>query len=34
LPVTGNDDDLVMWSMLLIAFGALSVLSVRRTRLN
>jgi hypothetical protein len=34
LPVTGNDDDLVMWSMLLIAFGALSVLYVRRTRLN
>jgi hypothetical protein len=34
LPVTGNDDDLVMWSMLLIAFGALSVLYVRRTRLS
>ena len=34
LPVTGNDGDLVMWSMLLIAFGALSVLYVRRTRLN
>ena len=34
LPVTGNDDHLVTWSMLLIAFGALSVLSVRRTRLN
>jgi hypothetical protein len=34
LPVTGNDDDLVTWSLLLIAFGALSVLYVRRTRLN
>ena len=34
LPVTGSDDDLVMWSMLLIAFGALSVLYVRRTRLT
>jgi hypothetical protein len=34
LPVTGSDDDLVMWSMLLIAFGALSVLYVRRTRLS
>ena len=34
LPVTGSDDDLVMWSLLLIAFGALSVLYVRRTRLN
>ena len=34
LPETGNDDHLVTWSMLLIAFGALSVLSVRRTRLN
>ena len=34
LPVTGNDDGLVMWSMLLIAFGALSVLYVRRTRLT
>ena len=34
LPVTGNDDHLVTWSMLLIAFGALSVLYVRRTRLN
>ena len=33
LPVTGNDDDLVTWSLLLIAFGALSVLYVRRTRL-
>ena len=34
LPVTGNDDDLVTWSLLLIAFGALSGLYVRRTRLN
>ncbi|MBL6759600.1 MAG: fibronectin type III domain-containing protein [Ilumatobacteraceae bacterium] len=34
LPVTGNDDDLVTWSLLLIAFGALSVMYVRRTRLN
>jgi hypothetical protein len=34
LPVTGSDDDLVMWSLLLIAFGALSVVYVRRTRLN
>ena len=34
LPVTGSDDDLVMWSMLLIALGALSVLYVRRTRLT
>ena len=34
LPVTGSDDDLVMWSMLFIAFGALSVLYVRRTRLS
>jgi hypothetical protein len=33
LPVTGNDDDLVTWSLLLIAIGALSVLYVRRTRL-
>ena len=34
LPVAGSDDDLVMWSMLLIAFGSLSVLYVRRTRLS
>lgn len=34
LPVTGSDDDLVMWSMLLIALGALSVLYARRTRLS
>jgi len=32
LPVTGSDDDLVMWSMLLIAFGTLSVVYTRRTR--
>ena len=34
LPVTGHDDDLVMWSMLFIALGALSVLYARRTRLS
>ena len=34
LPETGTDDDLVMWSILLIAFGALSVLYTRRKRLN
>ena len=30
LPVTGSDDDLVMWSMLLIAFGTLITLATRQ----
>ena len=32
LPVTGSDDDLVMWSLLLVAFGAFVVLRVRSAR--
>ena len=32
LPVTGSDDELVMWSLLLVAFGAFVVLRVRVSR--
>jgi len=32
LPVTGSDDELVMWSLLLVAFGAFVVLRVRSAR--
>ena len=32
LPVTGSDDGLVMWSLLLVAFGAFMVVRVRTAR--